>query len=63
MGKSLNRALYGLLGILALGVGALCVEIGKGTVPIPAEYSWLAPVVLPMLVGVAAMLKALGEGE
>lgn len=63
MSESMTKMLYGLLGILALGVGALCVEIGKGTVPIPPEYSWLVPVVLPMLVGVAARLKALGEGE
>lgn len=64
MSKEVAGILYFILGILSLGVGALCVEIGRGTVPIPAAYSWTVPILLPMLVGLAARLRKLsGEGE
>jgi len=61
MSEGVAKILYGILGILALGIGALCVEVGRGTVPIPQEYAWLVPVILPMLVAVSAKLRQLGE--
>lgn len=60
-GPTLNRVLYAALAILNLMIGALLVEIGKGTVPIPEQWQWAVPVLLAALNGLALFLPRVGS--
>ncbi len=55
-----NRALYAALCVMNLVIGAVILEIGRGTVPIPKEYEWTVPIILAALNGIALFLPRVG---
>jgi hypothetical protein len=58
-----SRALYGVLAILGAGVTALIPLLLSGSVPIPKEWVWATPVVIAMLIALAALLPKGGHEE
>lgn len=61
MSKEVRGALYLVLGILGAGLAALGQQIQSGTAPIPAEYAWLSPVLVAVIVAATGAIKSMSE--
>lgn len=57
----LNRALQAGAVILSFVLTAFAIELGKGTVPIPAEYQWLVPIINAAVTGALIFLPRPGS--
>lgn len=49
--------------LLNVAIGSLCVEIARGTVPIPPSWLWTVPIILPVLNAVTYFLPRIGSEE
>ena len=56
-----SRAIYAALVVMNLVIGAVILEVGKGTVPIPEAYQWTVPIILAALNGVSLFLPRIGS--
>jgi hypothetical protein len=61
MNPTISRMLYAILAILGAGAAALIPLFMAGSVPIPKEWAWAAPVVVAMLIALTAMLPKAGN--
>jgi len=55
------RVLQASLVIMNLVIGAIILEIGKGTVPIPDHLEWTVPIILAALNGISLFLPRFGS--
>jgi hypothetical protein len=58
---AISRVLQASLVVMNLIIGALILEIGKGTVPIPDDLTWIVPIVLAALNGISLFLPRVGS--
>ncbi len=56
-----SRVTYMALVVANLVVGALILEIGRGSVPIPETLKWTIPILLALLNGVSLFLPRWGS--
>jgi hypothetical protein len=63
MNKAVTRILYAVLAVLGAGLTAMIPLLMSGSVPIPKEVAWATPVVIAMLVALAALLPKIGHEE
>ena len=56
-----TRFIYALLVIVNLMIGALLLEIGKGTVPWPENLEWMVPMIVAGLTGATMFLPRIGS--
>lgn len=57
---AVSRMIYASLVVMNLIIGALLIEIGRGTVPIPPNLQWTVPILVAALNGIALFLPRIG---
>jgi hypothetical protein len=63
MSKAVTRILYAVLAVLGAGITALIPVLLSGSAPVPKEWVWAMPVLIAMLVALAALLPKIGHEE
>jgi hypothetical protein len=63
MSKAVIRVLYAVLAVLGAGITALIPVLMSGAAPVPKEWVWAMPVLIAMLVALAALLPKIGHEE
>ncbi len=55
-----DKIAYGLLAVANAVLTQLAVELGKGTVPIPASWAWAVPILGAGIVALTMLLPKIG---
>lgn len=63
MNATLTRIVYVILAVLGAGITALIPLMLAGQVPIPREWLWATPVIVAMLIALAAFLPKVGRED
>jgi hypothetical protein len=58
---AVSRVLQASLVVMNLVIGAVILEIGKGTIPIPDDLKWTVPIILAALNGISLFLPRVGS--